>query len=163
MAKPTPAGSVPFAPQTEFFAGLDLGQLHEHTALAVVERTRCVEDGWIVYHHAVRHLQRWPIRSGYPTIFADVAKRFGSPPLLGAVLIVDRTAVGVAVYDLLRRIIPCRTVLLPATITGGDQMTAVAGVFAVPKRELAGTLQALLGTRRLQVSPALPLAAEVGP
>jgi hypothetical protein len=36
------------------------------------------------------------------------------------------------------------------------------GSWSVPKRELAGVLQVLLGTRRLQVAPALPLALVLG-
>jgi hypothetical protein len=47
---------------------------------------------------------------------------------------------------------------VPITITGGAQPGYADGCWSVPKRELAGTLQVLLGTRRLEVAPALPLA-----
>jgi hypothetical protein len=106
---------------------------------------------------AVRHLRRWPLRTPYPAIVADVVKLYARPPLAGSVLTVDRTGAGVAVFDLLRAANPAAE-LVPITITGGAQASYADGCWSVPKREPAGTLQVLLGTRRLEVAPALPLA-----
>jgi hypothetical protein len=177
-------------PAPDYFAGLDLGQMADYTALAVLERTEPAlrssgevrvevsaamgtvytvpdgpprspvgdEAGPPARSYALRHLERWPLRTAYPDIVADVVRRYAAPPLAGTTLVVDRTGVGVAVFDLLRRARP-KARLVPATITGGAQTACGEdGCWSVPKRELAGVLQVLLGTRRLKVSPALPLA-----
>jgi hypothetical protein len=70
---------------------------------------------------------------------------------------VDRTGVGVAVFDMLRKARPaCR--LVPVTITGGTATTCQEdGCWHVPKRELAGVLGVLIGGHRLKVAPGLPL------
>jgi hypothetical protein len=142
-----------------FFSGLDLGQLSDYSALCVVERTEQEDDdGRPVRHFAVRHLQRWPLRSAYGDIVAGVVHTFDRPPLTGSPLCVDRTGVGVAVFGQLTRARP-QARLVPITITGGAQTACGEdGCWSVPKRELAGVLQVLLGMRRLKVSPALPLA-----
>ncbi len=147
-----------------FFGGLDLGQMADYTALSVLERTEHEEPGkpgQRVRRYAVRHLERWPLRTPYPDIVADVVERPATGPLAGSVLTVDRTGVGVAVFDLLRQARPAAR-LVPITITGGAQHSHADGCYSVPKRELAGVLQVLLGTRRLQVSPALRLAKGLG-
>jgi hypothetical protein len=152
-------------PLPTYIAGLDLGQLADYSALAVLERTEAAPPDFgprPERRYALRHLERWPLRTAYPDIVADVVKRCAGLPLAGTTLAVDRTGVGVAVYDLLRRARP-KARLVPVTITGGTH-TACAedGCWSVPKRELAGVLQVLLGTRRLQVSPSLPLAKVLG-
>ncbi len=144
-------------PRPAYFAGLDLGQMSDYTALAVLERTKHGEEERCVRRYAVRHLERWPLRTPYPNIVAAVVKRYGAGPLTGSVLTVDRTGVGVAVYDMLRVARPAAR-MIPITITGGAHAAFADGCWSVPKRELAGVLQVLLGTRRLQVSPALELA-----
>ena len=144
-------------PPPVYFGGLDLGQMTDFTALAVLERTEREEGGKRIRRYAVRYLERWPLRTPYPNIVADVVKRYASGPLTGSVLTVDRTGVGVAVYDMLRIARPA-AFLAPITITGGAQPACADGCWSVPKRELAGMLQVLLGTRRLEVARGLPLA-----
>jgi len=145
-------------PPPAFFGGLDLGQMQDYTALSVLERTERDEGGRRVRRYAVRHLKRWPLRTTYPVIVADVVKMYAKAPLKGSVLTVDRTGVGVAVYDMLRVARPAAR-LAPITITGGAQAAlAEDGCWSVPKRELAGILQVLLGTRRLEVAGGLELA-----
>ena len=140
-----------------YFGGLDLGQMADYTALAVLERREHLEEGRRIFHYAVRYLQRWPLRTPYPDIIADVVKVYEKETLAHSQLTVDRTGVGVAVADQLHRANP-KAWLVPITITGGAGTALVDGCWSVPKRELAGVLQVLLGTRRLKVSPALPLA-----
>src|SRR5579884_2176109 len=122
-----------------FFGGLDLGQMADYTALSVLERTEHEEPGkpgQRVRRYAVRHLERWPLRTPYPDIVADVVERYATGPLAGSVLTVDRTGVGVAVFDLLRQARPAAR-LVPITITGGAQHSHADGCYSVPKRELA--------------------------
>jgi hypothetical protein len=146
-------------PPPDYLGGLDLGQMADFTALALLERAVTLgEKGEPVNHYAVRHLHRWPLRTPYPAIVADVVKLYAAPPLANSALVVDRTGVGVAVFDLLRAAAP-KAWLNAAMITGGSQAGYTEdGSLSVPKRDLAGVLQVLLGTRRLQVAPTLPLA-----
>jgi hypothetical protein len=141
-----------------FSCGLDLGQLSDYSALAVAECSEKRENGQRVRRYAMRHLYRWQLRTSYIDIVADVVRLFATPPLTGSTLVIDGTGVGVAVVDLLRKAKPAAR-LVPVTITGGSHVARrEAGSWSVPKKELASTLAALLGTRRLQISPGLPLA-----
>jgi hypothetical protein len=143
---------------SQFFSGIDLGQLTDYTALAVLERAERVEGGKPVRCYTVRQLKRWPLRTPYPDIVSDVMKAFAAAPLSGSVLVVDRTGVGVGVYDYLKKAQPAAR-LEPVMITGGSATGRTEdGAWSVPKRELAGALLVLLGTRRLEVVPGLPLA-----
>jgi hypothetical protein len=177
--QPEPLPPPPDGSETDFFAGLDLGQLSTYSALAVLERTTVTETeplpanlatcpGMVppkpktkrTRHYALRELRRWPLRTPYPDIVGDVVRWYaGDSPLAGSSLVVDRTGVGVAVYGDLRRAKP-NCPLVPATIHGGSKTSVDEedGCWSVPKRELAGVVQTLLGTRRLQCSPKLPLA-----
>ena len=152
---PTDPPPVPPA----YYSGLDLGQLSDYSALTVLERTEAGTDahGRKLRCYVVRHLHRWPLRTGYSDIVDDVVSLFSKPPLAGSKLVVDRTGVGVAVFEQLRRARP-QANCIPVTITGGSKQTYEGGCWNVPKRELAGILQVLLGSRRLQISPALALA-----
>jgi hypothetical protein len=50
--------------------------------------------------------------------------------------------------------------VVPLSIHGGAQVKVIpGGGFSVPKRDLAGVLQLLLGHRQLTVAPGLPLAS----
>jgi hypothetical protein len=134
-----------------FYSGLDLGQLQDHSALVVVERTR--PPGSKDNHFAVRHIHRWPLMTGYPGIVSHVRSLFAEPPLKDSTLVIDRTGVGVAVTDQFRDA-GLAAELRPYSITAGRSPSART----VPKVELVGVLQTLLGTRRLKIASALPFA-----
>jgi len=68
-------------------------------------------------------------------------------------LAVDATGVGRAVVDLLRPLAPDMWAI---TITGGDAVSQQGRNYHVPKRDLVGLLQALMGTGRLKVASSLP-------
>jgi hypothetical protein len=145
--------------KVRYFTGLDLGQARDYTAVAVLERTTRPDprrDGRKLHRYAVRHLERLSLGTPYPDVGTRLARLFVEPPLAGTILAVDYTGVGRAVLDLLRRAkIPAS--LRAVTITGGSKATFDRG-WHVPKRELVGTLQVLLRSRRLKVAPALPAA-----
>jgi len=145
--------------QIDYFAGLDLGKPSEFTALAVLERTRLHEGGSRSDHFAVRHLQRFSIGTGYPEICATLARLFADPPLRGAMLAVDQTAVGKPVLAMLRRA-PIGASIRPLTVTGGHRASLADGSWLVPKQELVSTLQVLFQTRRLKVAAGM-LEAEL--
>jgi hypothetical protein len=147
------------------FVGLDPGPMHEYTALAVLERPVVrAETPWHERRpaYALRHLQRFPPGTGYPTIAAVVRTLMQTPPIPGALLGLDQTGVGKAVRDLFHNELAGRVTCLfcPITITAGIGAvgTAPGCGFLAPKLELVGTLQVLLQTRRLQIADSLPEA-----
>jgi hypothetical protein len=159
----TRALGAPRGPRAELFTGLDFGLLQDPTALSVVEMTEADEGGRRMRRYDVRQLKRWPLRTAYDEIIADVVMMFAGPPLAHTVLLPDETGVGVAVLQLLFKARP-RARIIPITITGGQHARAVHDAgrgWTVPKRELASALQAALGTGRLRISPQLPLAKEL--
>jgi hypothetical protein len=137
---------------TSYFAGLDLGQASEHTALAVLAK-RPVNDR---FEYAVRHLQRWQPGTPYHGIAADVGKVLAATELGGCHLIIDRTGVGRAATALFEALAASvRSIVISAghAVTYGDD-----GSVHVPKKELVAALQVLLQGRRFQVASRLPLA-----
>jgi hypothetical protein len=139
-----------------YYAGLDLGQVSDFSALVVNEYQpgEAGKKGT----HSVRYLKRWTLKTPYPEIVSDTRTILTAPALKGARLIVDGTGVGVAVVDLFKQA-KLTNRLAPVTITGGSAASAKNGWWTVPKRDLAGVLQVLLGESRLQVAPALDLAS----
>ncbi len=152
-------------PAVRHFVGLDFGQPSEFTALAVLERP--VIFGEDVPSHrrptyALRHLRRFPLGTPYPAITHEVVSLLGSPRISDPTLVVDQTGVGHAVVEMLADALRGRVSCLffPVTLTAGHAVTGGdAGILHVPKKELIGTLQVLLQTRRLQVARTLPEAA----
>jgi hypothetical protein len=134
-----------------YFIGLDLGQSHDFTAIAILERAVLRGDfdhaAW-AYRKEVqlhlRHLERVPIGTPYPDVVRRVVEITHSPKLTGPIhLAVDNTGVGAAVMDLLRAAQP-RASLLPVTITAGDTQNFSHRTHRVPKRDLVVGLQVLL-------------------
>lgn len=132
-----------------FYVGLDLGQAQDYTALTVVEQIETRR-----YH--LRHLERFELGTPYPDVVRRVAHLTEQPELGEApALVVDATGVGRAVVDMFRE-----AGLNPVAITihGGDAVTQPNwNEYRVPKRELAGTLQALVQSQKLRFARTLPL------
>jgi hypothetical protein len=156
----TPTLELPGAPEAggpapEYFVGLDLGQVNDSTAIAVVERR--TRDGERPTY-GIRHLQSW-LGEPYPSLVGHVVGIMGRPPLDGArALVVDRTGVGRPVFDLFRMAgLTCS--VIGVTITAGDLAHSDdAGGWFCPKRDLIGAAQVLLQGRRLEIAKRLPLA-----
>jgi hypothetical protein len=141
----------------DYFAGLDLGQAGDYTALAVAERHR---DGAAPATYAVRHLRRWRLGTGYPQIVADCRALLAQPPLAPAGrLIVDQTGCGRPVFDMFAALgLGAR--LIGVTITAGTTLGEPAWrQYHVPKVDLIGQLQVLLQSQRLRIAARLPEAA----
>lgn len=163
----TPPPTLPQAPAPPWlYLGLDLGQVSDHSALAIAERNRRPaygdEGSSIVARYRVGHLQRFPLRTPYPTIVTRVAAMVrdlaGRTPTPHLRLVVDATGVGRPVVDLLvNERLPCD--LIEVTITGGNEVSRDGHAYGVPKRNLVSTVQILLQAERLKVADALPDAA----
>jgi hypothetical protein len=146
---------------TLYVAGLDLGQLHDYTALVIVQRVAAQGPLRLV------HLHRFPLGTAYPAMADGVRALLGRPPLVGNVeLVLDGTGVGVAVADDFRRL-RAGLAVVPVAITGGLQATrdAASGWWRVPKALLVSVVTSLLQHQQLWIAPALEgvdvLAAEL--
>lgn len=134
---------------------LDLGQVADFSALVLLERT-VTDDGEA--RCAARHIQRWPRGTPYPRVVEGTLKLIGSPGVIDPVLAVDQTGVGRAVVDLFR----CSGsyTLRAVTITAGHRWSRQPdGDYHVPKKDLVGCLQSMLGHRRLEIARDLEGAA----
>ena len=132
-----------------FYAGLDLGQAQDYTALVVVDKLE----------HRLFHtvgIKRYPLGTPYPAIVEDVC-RLRAEKLSHAPLIIDGTGVGRAVVDLFRHRLGRAAV--PVQITAGN--TAHEGDDNwqyVPKRDLIGAVQVLLQQGQLKFDAMHPEA-----
>lgn len=167
-----------------FYMGLDLGQAKDYTAIAILEELVYAPPagGWTSVRDLpmdmqglqrtavwyqwqktrpgkpplhVRHLERFPLGTPYPSMVDKVVTLLATPPLRGdTTLIADKTGVGAPVIDLLRQ---SGIEVISVTITGGNQVNFDRG-YHVPKRDLVSTAQVLLQGERLKIAETLPLA-----
>ncbi len=138
-----------------FLLGVDLGQVQDYTALAVIEKKE-LHFGAKPCEYHIRHLERLKLGTPYPAIVERVKQLMLSPQLCGrTALVVDATGVGIPVVDMFKRAGLCPTAI---TITGGDAVNRDKDGFRVPKRDLITTLQVLFQSGRLKVAAELPEA-----
>lgn len=150
----------------KFTLGLDLGQAHDPTAIAIADRvvpTQALQfEGGILVPPSVavppeihlRHLERIKLGTPYPKIVEYVGELLRRSPLLGATeLVVDATGVGRPVVDMF---LGAGLDLIAVTITGGNLATQDGNNWRVPKRDLVVGLQVLLQEKRLRFAGALP-------
>jgi hypothetical protein len=134
----------------ELFVGLDLGQVNDPTALALLHRQP----------DATLHLRVLDRALGkkYPQTVREVAAWMKTTEMAGAVLAADMTGVGRPVVEALWEALPGRAVL-GVTVTSGSGVTSGdPGCLNVPKKVLVSTAQLLLQGKRLKVGKQLPLA-----
>lgn len=156
--------------------GVDVGQKRDPTAVAVVEVEERVVDQEVVrlgsgivkrnekteYHNLVRHLERLPLGSPYPTVADRLAV------IVEAVenredeldrVYVDATGVGAPVVDLMRERVSARIVAV--YFTHGDRRVEHSRRdVTLGKAFLVSRLQALLQTCRVHL-PRTPEAKEL--
>lgn len=158
---------------SKHYVGLDLGQMKDYTALAVLEVGN-PPPGTEHPAYNLRHLERIALHTSYPEIVERVKALMDNPALVTFTprptparhdpvaiadwhrcphyekrpdLVVDATGVGVAVRDMLR---DAGLHFTPVSITGGDTATYDAGTWRVPKRDLVAAVQVLLQSSRLK-------------
>lgn len=90
-----------FARHAPYIAGLDVGQMADPSALAVMERDIVMPKGRLESRYAARWLERFPLQTSYPQLVRLVRERLEK---LGqhCILVVDITGVGRGVVDMLR-------------------------------------------------------------
>jgi len=146
--------------QNHFFLGVDLGQRHDPTALAAVERViqrgpevdRATFQPVTQVFYRVRGVRRLKLGTPYPQIVAEVASLARTVAAQGpTTLVVDATGVGAPVVDLLRGEVDSTIPLIPVVFTGGDTMRVDNGVYRVPKKDLVHGLIVLFEDNRLRL------------
>ncbi|MEJ7862363.1 MAG: hypothetical protein WKF90_12100 [Pyrinomonadaceae bacterium] len=161
--------------EKSLFLGLDLGQAQDFSALAIIQCVRTITSeynlpGWgdaVKTKHKVEqlhciHLERWRLRTSYPSIVADVVEltnNLDAPasPDLKPVLAIDATGVGAPVVDLFKRE-RINAQLVPIQIVGGANGSKENGMTRVPKRDLVSVVQVGLQNRTLKIASGLDLA-----
>jgi hypothetical protein len=138
-----------------YFAGLDIGQLSDYTALAVMERVHLYEthlDVETQIEHRLVHLMRFELGTPYPEVVDRLGGFFSREPLIGKTrLAVDATGVGLAVFqDLKKARLPVRE-LLPVLITAGSQTNKESGIWRVPKRDLVHPLRVRFEEKSIKI------------
>jgi hypothetical protein len=145
--------------------GIDLGQVYDYSAAAVVERLQvdtpqALSRMTVLDHHHVRYIKRWDKGSGYDTVVRETGELMRRANLLDAMLVIDATGVGREVAGLYRQAYRLgklgRFWPKPYVITGAREISEARGL--VPKRELVGKMQTLLQSGRLKIADSLPMA-----
>jgi hypothetical protein len=156
---------VPAKPFDRWIVGVDLGQVSDPTAIAVLNHRVVALGTWTASegrrlwredqteHFDIKHLERLPLGSSYPSQVSHVGNLLSRAPLNGAKLVVDETGVGRPVCDLFEQagLRPARV-----TITGGLEQTQTGSrSYHVPKGVLISALEARLHTGELKIAAAL--------
>jgi hypothetical protein len=143
--------------------GLDLGQLSDFSAIAVVKRSLAIDENGLPITTALGYresqfdvlaLRRYPLRTPYTDIVmhvvAQVSRReLGPFPRL----VLDATGCGRPVADMFRAALdPADVEIHAVTITGGRDWERRGWEWRVAKVELVGALRAALESRRIKVA-----------
>jgi len=152
-----------------FFVGVDLGQVHDPTAIAILERnlhwfTARDPVTWAPHkaaRYTVRYLERVPLGTPYTEIGTRVQTIVhGLLPVAPVTVVVDATGVGAPVTDILRdKRLGCPVV--PIVITGAEQVTYAPPLWRVPKLELLERTRLMLEQEILKVAAKLPEAGRL--
>jgi hypothetical protein len=138
-----------------YFAGLDIGQLSDYTALAIMERVYKYEDHLDIetqLEHRLVHLMRFELGTPYPEVVDRLKQFFSREPLAGRTrLAVDATGVGLAVFqDLKKARLPVREIM-PILITAGQQVNKEGRIWRVPKRDLVHPLRVRFEEKSIKI------------
>ena len=152
-----------------FSIGVDLGQKHDYTAIAVVQK----EDERSINRQRiysalpplapsllVRRLERIPLRTPYPRVVDRIRSITHEPAFAGRCSVaVDGTGVGAPVVDmLLESRLGCD--LTAVTITGADHPSRRPWPYvAVPRRDLITAVQVALEQGALRIARNISEAA----
>src|SRR6266700_4531863 len=135
------------------YLGLDIGQVRDPTAIAIVEKNDPphwvprVEDPL----YQVRYLERVPLGTPYPRVVERVRGIVAHPEMAGQCrMAADATGVGAPVVEMLRAArLACH--LSPVTITNGERAHQTGAMWHVPKKDLMSGVLVLLEQGRLRV------------
>lgn len=156
----------------KFIAGMDIGQMADPTALAILEWTMVLLHGQLEPRWDVRHLERVPLQTAYPTMARGLRVRL-EQLRARCLVVLDCTGVGQAVVDDFREVwteydsltrqrtpAPNKPPMIALHITGGETARFERWDDAyVPKRDIVMGLVLALQQHRFRVAASLPEAA----
>jgi len=157
----------PLVPAPQYYAGLDLGELRDFSALTILEKLTTlagrdpVSFAWLTeIRWNVRLLKRWKLGTTYPEIIADLCDLFDRWPLRGAVrLAIDSTGAGLPVLRAMQRANLKAAGITGVVISAGSaENRLVDGRISVPKRNLVSQVAILLQQGKLKIAADLPEA-----
>jgi hypothetical protein len=134
------------------YIGLDLGQVSDPSALALVEQRSRKEGGKTRREYTCPYLRRWSLGTGYPEIVRNVKEFVASLGEPLPYLVVDITGCGRPVFDQLREASISLSGLVGVNITGGFSTTRSFGTANVPKRALVSAVRSVLEGRRILIA-----------
>jgi len=149
----------------QFSVCVDLGQMSDPTAIAVLERWDEPTGEWnrVTWEHttrrryAVRWLERIPLGTSYVDVVARIFSIVRQWKQLGnCEVILDATGVGGAVLDMLRSQSYQHCRLIPVVFTSGERDSFNIDRWHVPKLDLIQGLAILLEGGNLLIEPRLP-------
>jgi hypothetical protein len=156
----------------DIWVGLDLGQLTDFTAAAVIRRSVLIDPatrlperrsrtagGGFLYRFDAQAIKRYQLGTPYTTIVSHVVEQLRRPELGPKPrLVIDGSGVGVAVVEMFRTALKRfpEIEVHSITITSGRGWSQVGrGMWNVAKVELTGAIREALESRRLKVPPQL--------
>jgi hypothetical protein len=139
-----------------FYLGCDLGQLHDPTALCVLEAHAGDDDHLPGY--PIRHLERFPLGTSYLHIVDEVCTLMERRPLWGDCrLVLDLTGVGRPIGELFTE---AGLKWIGITITGSQSWHRERdNDWHVAKSLLVSLTQKFLASDRLVIAKSLPHAS----
>jgi hypothetical protein len=153
----------------DIWIGLDLGQLTDFTAAAVLRRTLAIDPatgrverratGHPYYRFDALAIRRYPLGTPYTAIVQHITGQLERPELAPRPrLVIDGTGVGVAVVEMFRTalkklpLVECHAI----TITAGRSWSVTGRhSWNVAKIEIVASVREALEARRLKVPPQL--------
>lgn len=158
--------AVGAAARTTWFAGLDLGQRRDHTALAVVRRvllpSRTRRDPvtweWLQEETLeVVALHVFPLHQTYAEMSGQILRLLSEAQAPCRIrLAVDNSSVGGELVSTLTAEAKRIARIVPVTITSGAQPSVSRYGHNIPRRDLLNRLAAALERRELLFSPSVP-------
>lgn len=125
---------------SRFFVGVDLGQVRDPTAIAVVEATDVLR---------LRHLERVALKTKYMQVVARVRRISRCKALDGKCQVVsDATGVGRPVAEMLQAA-NLGGKLVPVVVTAGERESRQGEYRGVPKRDLIAGLSQMLRNKEV--------------
>lgn len=161
--------------QRDYIAGIDIGQVQDATAVAIIERVRPAARPGL--HHGLveqakdearriatklelRHLERIPLGTPYPEQVQRLRELLQHPRIAGVQTYLDATGVGLGPFQMLKR--EGVRDLHAIKITGSTgPAKRVPGGWNVGKAELVNAVQIEMQTGRLGTSLEIPGVPEL--
>jgi hypothetical protein len=140
-------------PDVAFVGGLDIGQVSDPAAFALLRRDGHGPAG----RYSLQALRRYAVGTKYHEFSDDALAVMAAPPAAGWPLAVDQTGVGRPVVEGIREK-AVATTIVPVTITAGHAAHQDEQGWKVPKKDLVGVALRLFQTGRLLITPKLKFA-----